>query len=331
MADPSRLANEVQMSPVTTRPWSHLSETRARVGSRRRSRGAPGQSDVVAFLYVVPALFFLAAILLIPLALTIGLSLTDWDGLGPMEWVGIANYEAFLDDPLVTAALRNAVALTIFYSAIPICLGLVTAIVLSRVGPRLRTLWRTLLFLPAVIAPVVVAVGWRLIYDPSKGLLNQFLEAVGLADFTRAWLGDFTLALPATGVVATWMEYGLVMVLFLAGIQRISPDLYDAAKVDGASIFAEIRHVTLPGLRYELVVAAVVTVIASFRNFDLVYNLTRGGPGSTTVVPVLEVYRRGFLHGQIGSAAALGVTITAIILALTLGAFALARRRGASA
>lgn len=331
MATPPRLATEPRVSPVMTRSRPHPTGIRARFTTRRAWTGAPGESALVAFLYVVPALVFLAVILLIPLALTIGLSLTDWDGLGPIEWVGMANYEAFVDDPLVTAALRNAVALTIFYSAIPIALGLVTAIVLSRVAARLRTLWRTLLFLPAVIAPVVVAVGWRLIYDPSKGLLNQALEAVGLSSLTRAWLGDFALALPATGVVATWMEYGLVMVLFLAGIQRISPDLYDAAKVDGASILAEVRHVTLPGLRYELVVAVVVTVIASFRNFDLVYNLTRGGPGSTTVVPVLEVYRRGFLHGQIGSAAALGVTITAIILVLTLGAFMLARRRGANA
>lgn len=302
--------------------------TRTRFLTRRGYARAPGESGLTALLYVVPALAALSFILLIPLALTIGVSLADWDGLGPMEWVGADNYTAFLSDPLVTAALRNAVALTIFYSAIPIFLGLVTAIVLSRVGARLRTLWRTLLFLPAVIAPVVVAVGWRLIYEPSSGLLNQLLDALGLSGLTRPWLGDFALALPATGVVATWMEYGLVMVLFLAGIQRISPDLYDAAKVDGAGIVAEVRNVTLPGLRYELVVAAVITVIASFRNFDLVFNLTRGGPGSATVVPVLEVYRRGFLHGQIGSASALGVTITFIIFTLAIGAFVLARRRG---
>lgn len=284
---------------------------------------------MVAFLYTIPALAFMTLVLLVPLVLTMGLSLTRWDGLGPIEWVGVDNYASFASDPLVKSALRNAVVLTIFTSAIPIVLGLITAIVLSRVSARMRTGWRTLLFLPAVIAPVVVAVGWRLIYDPGRGLLNNLLESVGLSDLAHPWLGDFTLALPATGVVATWMEYGLVMVLFLAGIQRISPDLYDAAKVDGASIFAEVRHVTLPGLRYELVVAAVVTVIASFRNFDLVFNLTRGGPGSATVVPVLEVYRRAFLHGDIGSAAALGVTLTTIILVLALGAYALARRRGA--
>lgn len=297
--------------------------------SRRGSIHAQRASGLVSFLYVVPALTFLALVLLVPLAMTFALSLARWDGLGPIQWVGAANYVAFLGDAIVMTALRNALVMTIFTSAIPIVLGLVTAVVVSRVGARLRTLWRTLLFLPAVIAPVVVAVGWRLIYEPNSGLLNNLLETVRLSRLARPWLGDFGLALPATGVVATWMEYGLVMVLFLAGIQRISQDLYDAAKVDGASILAEVRHVTLPGLRYELVVAFVVTLIDSFRNFALIFNLTRGGPGSATVVPVLEVYRRGILHGQVGSASAIGVTITAILGVLILVTFALARQRGA--
>jgi raffinose/stachyose/melibiose transport system permease protein len=285
-------------------------------------------SVLVRAAYVLPALAVMTLVLLVPLGLTTGLSLADWDGLGPIEWVGPANYLAFLDDELVIAALRNAVVLTVFTSALPIVLGMAAAIVLSRIGARMRTMWRTLLFLPAVIAPVVVAVGWRLVYEPSSGLLNGFLEAVGLGAVARPWLGDFALALPATGVVAMWMEYGLVMVLFLAGLQRIPPELYDAAKVDGASLLDEIRHITLPSLRPEILVAIVVTLIDSFRNFALVFNLTRGGPGSSTVVPVLEVYRRGILHGEVGSASALGVTLTAIILVIALSALVIARQRG---
>ncbi|MEO8272947.1 MAG: sugar ABC transporter permease, partial [Chloroflexota bacterium] len=237
------------------------------------------RGSVLSALYVLPALAVLALVLLVPLGLTVGLSLTSWDGLGPIKWVGIDNYTALARDPIVITAMGNAVVLTVFTLAIPIMIGLATAIVLSRIGRRLRTLWRTLLFLPAVIAPVVVAVGWRLIYEPSTGLLNRLLEAAGLSGLARPWLGDFALALPATGIVATWMEYGLVMVLFLAGIQRISPELFDAAKVDGAGFTGEVRHVTIPGLRYEILVAVVVTLIDSFRNFALIFNLTKGGPG----------------------------------------------------
>jgi raffinose/stachyose/melibiose transport system permease protein len=280
-------------------------------------------------LYVLPALVILALVLLVPLGMTVGLSLTSWDGLGPIKWVGLSNYTALAKDPIVVKAMGNAVVLTVFTLAIPIVLGLATAIVLSRIGRRLRTLWRTLLFLPAVIAPVVVAVGWRLIYEPTTGLLNVLLNAVGLSGLAQPWLGDFALALPATGVVATWMEYGLVMVLFLAGIQRISPELFDAARVDGAGLRGEVRHVTIPGLRYEILVAVVVTLIDSFRNFALIFNLTKGGPGNATAVPVLEVYRRGILHGQVGSASAIGITITVVLVLLVLGALWLARRRTA--
>jgi raffinose/stachyose/melibiose transport system permease protein len=302
--------------------WSPVA--RARRGSIRSLRVL----DVGGVLYVLPALAFLAVVLLLPVAMTAGLSLTSWDGLGPIKWVGLANYAALLSDPIVTTAMGNAVVMTFFTLGIPIVIGLATAIVLSRITRRLRTLWRTLLFLPAVIAPVVVAVGWRLVYEPTTGLLNGLLSAVGLSSLAQPWLGDFGLALPATGVVATWMEYGLVMVLFLAGIQRISPELFDAAKVDGAGLTGEVRHVTIPGLRYELLVAIVVTLIDSFRNFALIFNLTKGGPGNATVVPVLEVYRRGILHGRVGSASAIGITITVVLVLLVLGVLWLARRRG---
>jgi len=287
------------------------------------------RGSALSILYVLPALAFLALVLLVPLGMTVGLSLTSWDGLGPIKWVGLANYTALAGDPIVVTAMGNALVMTFFTLAIPIVIGLATAIVLSRVGRRLRTLWRTLLFLPAVIAPVVVAVGWRLIYEPTPGLLNVALNALGLSGLAHPWLGAFGLALPATGLVATWMEYGLVMVLFLAGIQRISPELFDAAKVDGAGIVAEGRHVTIPGLRYEILVAVVVTLIDSFRNFALIFNLTKGGPGNATVVPVLEVYRRGILHGRVGSASAIGMTITVVLVLFVLVALWLARRRTA--
>jgi raffinose/stachyose/melibiose transport system permease protein len=297
----------------------------ARSHLARRS-GPPGEPRLVAYLYIAPAFLFMAVILLIPLGLTAGLSLARWNGIGEITWVGLDNYAHLLTDSFVQASMRNAVALTIFYSAGPIALGLLTASILARVRPRWRTPFRTLLFLPAVIAPVVVAVGWRLIYEPSSGVLNQVLRGIGLGAFARPWLGDFSLALPATGMVATWMEYGLVMVLFLAGIQAIPTELYDAARTDGANALQEFRAVTLPGLRNELVVAVVVTVIAAFRNFDLVFNLTRGGPGTSTDVPVLEVYRRGFLYGVVGSGAALGLTIALIVLLLTSLVFLSSRR-----
>ena len=295
-------------------------------GSGRSRVVAPGEPRFLGLVYVAPAFVAMSLILLIPLVLTAWLSLNEWDGVGQITWIGLDNYAGLLSDPFVIPAMQNAVELTFFYSVLPITIGFLSAAALARVNAHLRTPLRALLFLPAIIAPVVVAVGWRLIYTPGTGLLDQVLATVGLASASRPWLGDFSFALPATGVVATWMEYGLVMVLFLAGIQNISAELYDAARVDGAGLRQELRYITLPSLRNEMLVAVVITVIASFRNFDLVYNLTRGGPGISTDVPVLEVYRRAFLYGQVGSGAALGMTIALVILCLTI-AIVLGTRR----
>jgi raffinose/stachyose/melibiose transport system permease protein len=294
---------------------------------RRARADAPGEPRLLALAYIAPALVAMCAILILPLCITIGLSFISWDGVGPMSLAGLDNYSYLLSDPAVVPAMENAARLTLFYSVLPIIVGFFVAAALARTNPRLLTPFRAFLFLPAIIAPVVVAIGWRLIYTPTNGVLDQLLGAVGINQSLN-WLGSFDLALPSTGVVASWMEYGLVMVLFLAGIQNIPAEIYDAARVDGAGILQEFRHITLPGLRNELVVAVVVTVIASFRNFDLVYNLTHGGPGSSTTVPVLEVYREAFIYNQEGQAAALGVTITTIILVLTSILFVTSRRFG---
>jgi raffinose/stachyose/melibiose transport system permease protein len=198
-----------------------------------------------------------------------------------------------------------------------VVLGLVLVSALGRARVRGQAAFRTVLFLPLVIPMVVVAVTWRMIYEPSNGSLNELLRAVGLDSLTRAWLGDFTLALPAVGVVGTWVMSGLALVLFMAGVQRIPQSLYDAARVDGAGPVREFFAVTLPNLRGEIAVALTLTTIAALRNFDLVYLTTQGGPGDATSVPAFQVYNRAFLLGQIGSAAAVGVTLALVIFVLS--------------
>jgi raffinose/stachyose/melibiose transport system permease protein len=160
------------------------------------------------------------------------------------------------------------------------------------------TAYRAILFLPQVIALVVVAVIWRMIYQPT------------------GWLGDFTLALPAVGLIGTWVTFGLAMVLLMAGVQKIPRSLYDAARVDGAGPLRELLAVTVPGLRNELAVALTLTTIAALRNFDLVYVTTGGGPGDATTVPAFEVYQRAFGGGEVGGAAAVGVCLAAAIFVL---------------
>ncbi|WP_238151681.1 carbohydrate ABC transporter permease [Kribbella sindirgiensis] len=258
-----------------------------------------------------------AAFLLYPLLRSVQLSLYDWDGLTLGRWVGLANYREIISDVGLRAAFGHALVLMVFFAVVPVCVGLLLASVLNRAKVRGLAFFRTVVFLPQVVAMVVVAVAWRRIYGPD-GSLNDLLRAIGLDSLARGWLGDYALALPAVGFVGTWFETGLVTVLLLAGMGRINGSLYEAARLDGAGPVREFLAVTLPSVRGEIAVASTLTVIAALRTFDLVYVTTSGGPGNSTSVPSYEVYHRAFELGRVGSAAAIGVTLTLVILAISL-------------
>jgi raffinose/stachyose/melibiose transport system permease protein len=227
----------------------------------------------------------------------------------------------------VREAFLHSVVLILFFCVLPVLLGLLLASALSRNPVRGLSAFRSVLFLPQILASVVVAVAWRWIYAPD-GPLNAALRSVGLGVVARPWLGDFTFALPSIGVIGTWVSYGLAMALFVAGVQRIPSSLYEAARVDGAGAVREFFAVTLPGLRNELVVAVVVTVIAALRSFDLIFVTTQGGPGTETTVPALLVYNRAFTYGQVGAACATGVALALVILLVVVAITRLGEERG---
>jgi len=276
----------------------------------------PGEPRLVGYLYLLPAFAVFATFVLYPLYRAIYISLYDWDGLTVGTWTGLENYKEVFTDPELRSAFAHALVLLIFYAVLPVLIGLVLAGLMARARVRGLALFRTILFLPQVIAMVVVAVMWKMIYDPDNGALNRFLGVFGIEG--KSWLGDFDLALPSIGLIGTWVYYGLAMVLLTAGVQKIPSSLYDAARVDGAGAFREFLAVTLPALRGEIAVALTLTTIYALRNFDLVYNTTHGGPGDATTVPAFQVFSRAFESGQVGSAAAVGITLTAIIFVISL-------------
>ena len=212
-----------------------------------------------------------------------------------------------------------------FYAVLPVVLGLVLASLIAHSRVRGVTFFRAALFLPQTIATVVVAIAWVWIYAP-EGPLNEALRAVGLGSLARGWLGDFSLALPALGLVGTWVMFGLCLVLFLAGIQKVPVSLYEAARVDGAGRVREFFAVTLPGLRGELAVALTLTTITALRTFDLIYVSTSGGPGTATTVPSVLVYQNAFSNGRVGLAAAVAVVLTALIFVVAFGIIRLVER-----
>jgi raffinose/stachyose/melibiose transport system permease protein len=286
--------------------------------SRRAATLPPGAPGRVGYLYLLPAFAVFACFVLVPLGHAAWISLFRWDGITPGTWVGLRNYGDVLSDGELRSAFGHALVLIVFYSLLPVAIGLLLAGSVARTRVRGLAFFRTVIFLPQVIAMVVVATMWKLIYDPESAPINEGLRAVGLGSLARSWLGDFGLALPAVGLVGTWVMFGLAMVLLTAGVQKIPRSLYDAARVDGAGAVHEFLAVTLPGLRGEIAVALTLTMINALRNFDLVYITTKGGPGNATRVPAYEVYDRAFNTGKVGSAAAVGICLAAVIFAISL-------------
>ncbi len=285
----------------------------SRGGGRRRDR-APGEPRYVAFLFLLPALAFYLIFTMLPLLHTVWLSFFEWDGLSLGTWAGLDNYREILNDEDIRGAFVHSIELILYYSVIAVVVALLLIMVIQRAKVRGLTFFRTLIFLPQTIAVVVVAQAFVWIYAP-KGPLNAVLEPFGL---NRTWLGDFGTALPALGFVGSWMTFGLAFVLFLAGMQRIPQSLYDAARVDGATLWQEMRVVTIPQLRNELAVVITLTTITALRSFDLIYNTTSGGPGGETRVPSVLIVLNAFTYGKVGMASAIAVVLTIIIFAVAI-------------
>ena len=297
------------MSSSPDRPGAHA------VGRRtpRLLRGVRRET-VIGWLFVLPALGFYAMFVLQPLVLSFQYSFYEWNGVGVATWVGLENYaKVFADDELIGTVL-NSFKLIVFFSFIPVSLGLVTASVIRRAATGgFGTVSRTVLFLPQIIPLVAAGIMWNWVLAKS-GMVNQLLTAVGLGGVTRAWLGDFDWALPAVGLIGIWVLLGLTTLLLLTGMAKIDPALYEAARIDGASAWREFISITVPGVRNEIAVCLTVTVIAALAAFDVIYISTNGGPGLATMVPGLKIYILSFVGRDVGTASALAMVLVVLVL-----------------
>ena len=278
---------------------------------------AVARGPLTPYWFLLPAFLVYGAFALYPLVRAAQFSLFEWKGFGGSTFVGLGNYAELASDADFRAAIGNALILIVFYAVIPLVVGLVLAAILRRGQVRGMGFFRTVIFLPQVIALVVVAVAWRQIYSPF-GPLNGVLEAVGLDALTRGWLGDPATALAAVGFIGTWVQMGLVMLLMLSGMSRIDQELFEAARLDGAGPVREFFAIILPSVRGEITVALVLTIIAALKTFDLVYMTTSGGPGNTTTVPSYEVYYRAFDLREVGSASAVAIVLTVLIFVINV-------------
>ena len=276
----------------------------ARTAAKRFRAGVPG------YVLVAPAVLVTVVFLVIPMLQTGYWSLTVYNGVKPPQFVGLQNYIDLLTDPRFLRIIQNTVFFVVMGMAIGPLLGLASAVLLNQ-SVRLRALFRTTFFLPTMVSLVAVATVWKMLYQ-DQGMINQVLAAFGLSG--ADWLNDPTTALPAVVVTSIWQGFGFETVVFLAALQSIPREFYDAARVDGAGAWAQFRHVTLPGLRYTIVFVYVVGIIGSFQVFDQVFVMTQGRPGISTRTMVYELVEQ-FQNLRLGTASAIAY-ILLIILAV---------------
>ena len=288
------------------------------VSKRNRTNKRIRSETLIGWLFVLPALLMYAIFVLVPLMLSVLYSFYRWNGIGPMIWVGLKNYVTVFQFPNLIGTIINAFWLIVWFSFIPVSLGLVAASVINRVATgRFGEIARTVLFLPYVIALVAAGIIWGWLFSLS-GLINQLLRFIGLGSITRAWLGDFNWALSAVGVIGIWVLLGFCTVLLSTAISKIDPALYEAARIDGSSWFREFYSITVPLLKQEIGVCLTVTVIFALATFDIVYVVTAGGPGNATSVPGLQIYILAFAQRNIGLASALAVMLMILVVVIIL-------------
>jgi len=276
---------------------------------------------VAAFL--LPSFIPLAAFTLVPMVWSVGISFTEWNLLRPAEWVGLDNYAALVADPTFHRALRNTVFYIVGYLPLAFVGGLTIALLLHR-GIKALGFLRSVYFLPVVTSWVVVAVVWRWLLQPQGGIVNYMLGLVGIDG--PGWWTSPTWAMPSVILASAWKDLGFIMVIFLAGLQNISGDYYEAATVDGANWWQQFRRITLPLLSPSSLFVVVIAFIGGFQVFDQVFVMTGGGPAGASVVVVEQIYTNAFRFGRMGYAAAMSWALFGLIFVVTAAQLRLQRR-----
>ncbi len=282
-------------------------------GSRTESRAG--------WAFVTPALLLIGVFFAIPVAGAFLLSFTDFDiysigDFGSTRFVGLKNYQDLFASPLFWTALRNTTYFVVVGGPLSAAASLAAAVLVNAKLVRFKPLFRSAFFAPWVTTLVAVAIVWRYIYHPQYGLVNAGLGHFGIGPID--WLGNPRWAMPAIILLSVWKNFGYNMLVFLAGLQSIPEELYEAAALDGAGAWRRFRHITLPMLGPTFVFVGVVTMIASFQIFSEPYVMTQGGPLKSTETLVLFMYEEGFRWWRLGFSAAIAVVLFGLTLLGTL-------------
>ena len=282
-----------------------------------------GRGNGGFWLYLIPGFVLFAIIILIPLVWNIYLSFTSWRGILPPVFTGLDNWAALLQDTKFWTSFLNSIWMIVAMVIVPTLLGLLLAAMLfdlvgKKFGGRVASFLRATYYLPQIlpIAVAAIVIGW--ILRPENGALNTILKAVGLGSLQHNWLGSPDTALLSIMFVMVWVQLGYPVVIFMAALQRVDPELYEAAELDGAGWFQRFRWITVSIIRPEIFVVTLTCTIAALKVFAPIYTLTRGGPGTSTIVPSYYSYSEFFQSQQVGYGSTIATALTVVIVLFTV-------------
>jgi multiple sugar transport system permease protein/alpha-1,4-digalacturonate transport system permease protein len=292
---------------------------------RRRRSALRRRNTLIGWTFILPNFAGFAAFTLVPVVILFYMAFTNWNIFGKADWVGLANFQRLLGD----GSFRNAFWNTLYYSVMHIPLTIVVSLGLALLlNNKLRgvAFFRTAAFFPYITSIVAIAVVWNLLFSPDYGPINAMLRFIGIEN-PPGWLTSKDWAMPAVVIVSTWRDMGYYMILFLAGLQTVPPELHEAARVDGANVWQRFINVTLPCLRPTMFFVTVMLTINSLKVFDLILVMTDGGPGQATMVLSQFIYRKGFEESQFGYASAAAVALFFLCIIVTIAQFLWNKRR----
>jgi multiple sugar transport system permease protein len=304
---------------------SSVALPRAAVPRRKRSVWAEVRKQWSAYLFLAPTLGLMAVFTVIAVAYAFWLSFHQWNILEPVKpYVGLANYQRLLQDAAFGRAIVNTLVYTAASVPLTMGIGLLIALLLNT-SIRGRGLLRTLFYLPVITPLVIAAIVWKWVYNGDFGLLNYYLLQLGVIQEPLRWLSDPNLAMPAVVITSVWKSVGFSMVVYLAGLQAIPEDYYDAAKIDGAGGLRRLKDITIPLLTPTTLFLAVISVLGALQVFTEIYIMTSGGPLQRTTTIVYHIYTTAFRNFDMGYAAAMAFGLFAMMFAFTLVQFRVMR------
>lgn len=282
------------------------------------------KDERTAWLFLLPSLVLFLAFTGLPVVVAFFVSFTQWDLFNPPIFTGLTNYTKLLADPIFGKVMGNTAYFVLLSVPIQMLIGLLCALALNR-AIRGQTFFRVAYFLPVVTSTIAAALVWAWLFNANVGLINVLLTLLGVSEPPR-WLSSTRWAMPAVIIVSIWQNVGYAMVLFLAGLQNIRADLYDAAAIDGARGWKRLWFITLPLLSPTTFFVLIISIIGSFQVFELVFVMTQAGPANATNTLVYYIYQNGFQFYQMGYASAAAMILFAIVLVMTLIQYALQSR-----